>query len=1267
MAIAMLRQRKKKLARSLGLISLAAAILGSTILPPVTEISARGTFADTLDLSNPQADSKVELNASDFLALLLGDGETLSSAEADYLATLADTPLQYTNSISPRCIAVDHNEEANTLTVTVTPYTYTTADGTTLTWNPADSATVGQYTLALEVCDEDGTRSGTLENYSSVTDLRLIVPYTCTTTVPAALADRYLNLTYEYADELFLESSDYESCLAAYNAYQDYLQALASYDTAYENWQTYLVKKDKYDKDMVEYTAYKQAMSEYRTALAAFEAYESAKKRYEQAKITYAAAKEAYNEKLAAYNEALAPYEKNKAEIDHVKSVLTVLDSAFISAGGNHMYATLMGDTVATVVNKKDELVSIGKCDPNDIDIADKTSAALRVLLTEYKALKGVPARFAYYTEHYEEIKENFQTLYGRLYSLYKNTNVRSELVTRGKLERYMQFVSQLYVISTGLDDDVNRKEDWQIVSHYDDAWFEYVYYTYQELLPDESLRPADKNNADPTGVSCPEEELSAPKPPDPFTLTEPVEPEVVSRPVEPETVKKPTEPTFVKEPTIPTPVSDPGDPPIAPSYTALQQRLIDARKNGSLSKRKTGQDKTVTLHTTLQKGLQPGLVEFYDYDGQTILYSVVPNPGEAIVYEGPTPTRADTAKYAYSFTGWKDEDGQLVEDFGMASAASRCFYASYSENLRSYTITWSIEGEKQTVTLPYGSTPIFDGTPEKEETTQYTYHFVGWRVSGSKDHTTHLDDVMSDVVYEAVFEATLRRYTITWVYYEGKSTSALWDYGSTPVPPTETPTRPFDGYYIYDFIGWDATPTTVTGDVTYTAQYDALLIVQPPADDSTETAPSDDSISTETLPPDSASTETQAPDSVSTETQAPDSVSTETQAPDSASTETQAPERASTETQAPDGASTETQAPDSTSTETLSPETTETTEETQPPAAPTNVYTVTLPEGTLKVDRLFALALETDHTVSLLSADGSVRLNLNEAALSNFLEAGGTHVSLDKTDAGYALKLANTNGQPISLTAAITLQFTNASTYTKAYAKIADSLEDQAFTYENGILTLRMREDAELVFRNEYPVTVSPSENGELSADKDIALNGDVITLLLSPAMGYKIDSVQVVGTLSGQTYSVDEAMTFLMPDEPVTVSATLSRQTYTITFIVENQVISSTTYFSGDTLVPPADPTKEPDGDTVYTFTGWSPVVVPTVTADATYTAQFRGSLQSGNDTYIPPESRDRAYLLYIDIALILATLITTPIVIVRIVKRRRKKKHANKSDET
>ena len=67
------------------------------------------------------------------------------------------------------------------------------------------------------------------------------------------------------------------------------------------------------------------------------------------------------------------------------------------------------------------------------------------------------------------------------------------------------------------------------------------------------------------------------------------------------------------------------------------------------------------------------------------------------------------------------------------------------------------------------------------------------------------------------------------------------------------------------------------------------------------------------------------------------------------------------------------------------------------------------------------------------------------------------------------------------------------------------------------------------------------------------------------------------------------------------------LEFRTYTIKFVVDGQEISSQTLAYGSQVQVPQDPTKAADDTYTYTFTGWDPTVVPDVTRDATYTAQF------------------------------------------------------------
>ena len=82
--------------------------------------------------------------------------------------------------------------------------------------------------------------------------------------------------------------------------------------------------------------------------------------------------------------------------------------------------------------------------------------------------------------------------------------------------------------------------------------------------------------------------------------------------------------------------------------------------------------------------------------------------------------------------------------------------------------------------------------------------------------------------------------------------------------------------------------------------------------------------------------------------------------------------------------------------------------------------------------------------------------------------------------------------------------------------------------------------------------------------------------------------------------------------PAEKVTATTTYNGSfeptyiEYTVKFVVDGQDYDVQTLHFGDTVVAPTDPTKAPSVSTVYSFTGWTPEIVP-VAGDATYTAQF------------------------------------------------------------
>ena len=171
-------------------------------------------------------------------------------------------------------------------------------------------------------------------------------------------------------------------------------------------------------------------------------------------------------------------------------------------------------------------------------------------------------------------------------------------------------------------------------------------------------------------------------------------------------------------------------------------------------------------------------------------------------------PTKSADAQYTYNFTGWSPAISSVT--------GNKTYTAQFSGTLRNYSITWSIDGISSTETYAYGVTPTPDN-PIKESDAQYAYTFTGWSPA--------ISSVTGDKTYTAQFEATPRTYTVTWVI-DGMTSTETYAYGATPSYKGATPTKADDAQYTYAFSGWTPAVTAVTGDVTYTAQFEATPIV---------------------------------------------------------------------------------------------------------------------------------------------------------------------------------------------------------------------------------------------------------------------------------------------------------------------------------------------------------------------------------------------------------------------------------------------------------
>ena len=123
--------------------------------------------------------------------------------------------------------------------------------------------------------------------------------------------------------------------------------------------------------------------------------------------------------------------------------------------------------------------------------------------------------------------------------------------------------------------------------------------------------------------------------------------------------------------------------------------------------------------------------------------------------------------------------------------------------------------------------------TPTKSSTAQYNYSFAGWATSpGGSVDSTALQNIRADKKLYAVFNATLRTYT---VYFYNESTLLQTvnnvPYGGTANYTGSEPTK--EGY---EFSGWSPSNSNITGQTSCYAQFSlATLDVVEIADSWTE------------------------------------------------------------------------------------------------------------------------------------------------------------------------------------------------------------------------------------------------------------------------------------------------------------------------------------------------------------------------------------------------------------------------------------------------
>lgn len=203
--------------------------------------------------------------------------------------------------------------------------------------------------------------------------------------------------------------------------------------------------------------------------------------------------------------------------------------------------------------------------------------------------------------------------------------------------------------------------------------------------------------------------------------------------------------------------------------------------------------------------------VTWTDYDGTVLETDTNVKKGDMPHYDSALPIREATAQYTYTFYAWSPALTPVERDV--------TYMATYTANTNEYTVTWlNYDGTvlKVDENVPYGTEIYYTyETPSKPSTTEQAYYFNTWE--------PEVTPVRGNATYTAVFDEVVRHYRITWKNYDDRTLKiSSVAYGTVPQYDGINPTKPDDTEYTYTFSGWSPEVVAVTGEATYTAQYNA-------------------------------------------------------------------------------------------------------------------------------------------------------------------------------------------------------------------------------------------------------------------------------------------------------------------------------------------------------------------------------------------------------------------------------------------------------------
>ena len=676
-------------------------------------LSVGAEAGEGYDFSHSGSPENTVMQSDEILEAYLG--VEISEHEREFLRKFADIELVYSSVISTDKVKTEYNAEREELTVTASPYEYTSG-GRSLIWNAVSVEHLGvtyPYTSGQELVINSVA--------APEQDARIKVKYSAEAKITEDDLNILVNLMYETAEYLV----KYENYEAELVLYQEYLHSKRLYDDALLKYNAYLSDKADYEAQLYAYDNFEKAFSEYNLAYAKY--------------LEYLASLEAMSEEIEVYESYLSKLNTVKAHLKIIDTLKTPM------VDGRSVYAAVMGSTVDSVVENKSVFTSSPfNADPKVIDMAAEATDGLRTLMEEYFSKKTEEEKYNYYIINYSSFCSNLYELTAALDELYKNDRIRAVLDYEGKEKKYLILVAQLALLTDCIIDgdvkdlvgNVAYNDNWKIGNK-----------TIKSILENKTYL-TDTDSAAPLSDGFPQ---AVAMPELPKEVTEPV------RPVRPQ---KPIPPAEVQNPgAIPTEVGEPAEPIASDKVKLIVPQLsndeivllIKQYKELSVTKRqKAVQPFVLCLEAKVIRSLNPTdlKVSFYQalpLTDENLLCSVTVEKGTPAVFEGSIPEKQSNSEFDYVFSGWQTAEGGSVSLLCVENELR--LIPVFSSVRRSYDITWRVGDREYVSSVEYGEIPTWPGECPLvlADAGDYMYVFTGWNITPYA--------VEGEATYEAEFD----------------------------------------------------------------------------------------------------------------------------------------------------------------------------------------------------------------------------------------------------------------------------------------------------------------------------------------------------------------------------------------------------------------------------------------------------------------------------------------------------------------------------------